>query len=350
VSRDCGRPAKLAAHRPPWYNDFLINPHNYQHSRDALMSAARKFNRILFGAVRPSSVQSAAVAVFAIAAVVRGGAFADDPADLSKLAQKLLDKSTPRKERDDLVRANVDHAGKLVTLMTADLKPEDSEEEYRRMGTIWFVAISAGRENKTPVLRELLDASLPRLDQPLRDWQAVVIGGGIGSGVSELYVFPRARVAELIKDNKDLTERWQRVLPLASAMADNEKVHVNTRYDALRLIALDDWERRGAQLQKYLAQGVPTFLQQAAVEGIADVDRPESAEVLLASLPNLAPRNHAFVILGLLWNDQRFAALQTAVDQGKIKVTSLNESQKRALREHKNELVRARAAKLLGST
>ena len=45
-------------------------------------------------------------------------------------------------------------------------------------------------------------------------------------------------------------------------MADNEKVPDGTRYDALRIVALDDWKRAEPRLAKYLAKTANAELQQ----------------------------------------------------------------------------------------
>src|SRR5262245_1681848 len=155
--------------------------------------------------------------------------------------------------------------------MAADLRV-GMQEEYRRIPWVWRVAIAAGRRNDVTELRKILDASLPRHEEALRHWQAVVIGGGIINGISQQGAWPRERLAELVKDKKDLPDRLQKALAESATMADDEKVPTGTRYDALRMIALEGWEKRGEQLARYLKKGTHDELTMGAISGLSDVD------------------------------------------------------------------------------
>ena len=267
----------------------------------------------------------------------------DDPA---AIARQILDDARPAKEREELARKNVDRAADLVAAMTADLKP-DPKEEYRRIPWIWRAAVAAGRKNDTAVLQRLLEASLPQAGDPLRDWQAVVIGGGIINGVSEQGVWPLERMDELLKDRPELKTRWRQTLDRAAAMADNEKTLTGTRYDALRVIALDGWKVRGAQLTKYLARDVNEELQMGAVSATADIDAPEAAAALVANFGNLTASNRKLAIDGLLRTEPRTVALIEALEAGRIKPGDLKDQEREALRKLKNETLRARAEKVL---
>ncbi|HEY8503132.1 MAG TPA: hypothetical protein VIL46_01020, partial [Gemmataceae bacterium] len=97
------------------------------------------------------------------------------PDDPEALARRILDDAAPREARERLAKENADRAVALVRAMTADL-PDDAKEEYRRIPWVWRVSIAAGRAGKDDVLRGLLDVSLPREGERLRDWQAVVLG------------------------------------------------------------------------------------------------------------------------------------------------------------------------------
>ena len=57
-------------------------------------------------------------------------------------------------------------------------------------------------------------------------------------------------------------------------MADDEKVPTGTRYDALRIVALDSWKDAEPRLTKYLAKSANAELQQGAVSGLMDVEDP----------------------------------------------------------------------------
>ena len=60
-------------------------------------------------------------------------------------------------------------------------------------------------------------------------------------------------------------------------MADDDKVPSGTRYDALRVLGVEPWEKRGAQLVRYLGNK-NAELQMGAVSGLGDVHSPEAAK------------------------------------------------------------------------
>ena len=126
----------------------------------------------------------------------------------------------------------------------------DTPKEYERIPDIWRPALAAGKRNDAAELKRLLDLSLPKADEPLRHWQAVVIGGGIINGLSMEGVWPERRIKELLKDDATMTKRWNRVLDLADKMADDEKVPAGTRYDALRILGADSSKARAATSRK----------------------------------------------------------------------------------------------------
>jgi putative heme-binding domain-containing protein len=230
-------------------------------------------------------------------AVKRAVAAAAPPAAPDELARTpaavaavILDPKKSSAARETAVNANPQFAAELIVELTRDLRPDDAAEEYKRIPWIWRVAIAAGKRNDAATLRKMLDASLPKPDEPLRDWQAVVIGGGIINGISMQGVWPGDRVNEIIGDDAALKSRWQRALDLASTMADDEEVKPGTRYDALRMLGVEPWEKRGEQLARYLKHE-NAELQMGAVSGLSDMKSPEAAKALTAALPTLTEGN-----------------------------------------------------------
>ena len=101
------------------------------------------------------------------------------------LARSLLDATRTNAEREKLLAdaSSVD-AGALIAAMVRDLEP-GTPEEYVRIPWIWRAAVAGGRRNQTAEMQSLLAASLPKAGEPLRDWQAVVLGGGVVHGISQ---------------------------------------------------------------------------------------------------------------------------------------------------------------------
>ncbi len=268
--------------------------------------------------------------------------------DAPTLARKILDDSQPADARQAIIDKQHDLAPALIAAMVADMKP-GTPEEYRRIPWIWRVSVAAGKRNQTEQVRRILEISMPKAGEPLRDWQAVVIGGGIINGISLQNVWPGQRLAKLLEGQKEFSERWHKTLALAGEMADNEKVPVPTRYDALRIIALDSWERRGKQLAKYLEKGMNDELQMGAISGLSDMEAPQVAGVLLSGIGHYSDGNRKLALEALLRTDERTSALLDAIENRAVMTAWLAEGHKKALREHANEKLRSRAHKLLGS-
>jgi hypothetical protein len=266
------------------------------------------------------------------------------PAALSK---QILDDAQPAQKRQELAAHSADRAAEVVAAMVADLPATDVEEEYRRIPWIWRVSIAAGKRNEAMHLRALLATSLPQEGASLRDWQAVVIGGGIINGISLSGKWPKPRIEELLGEDEPLRRRWQQSLAAAAVMADSVKVKTGTRYDALRMIALDPTKEQLARLAKYLAKDADSELQMGAVSGLADVDAPEAAKLLSTALPVLTKANQGLAIDALLRSDARIEALLSLLESGKFATAAVSESQRQKLLELPPGKLRDRAEALL---
>jgi hypothetical protein len=266
--------------------------------------------------------------------------------DYASLAQKLIGDKVPAQEKEAIINQHAAHAAELIAAMTAGLQ-DDAKEEYRRIPWIWRVAITAGKRNETETLRRLMTVAMPKEGEPLRDWQAVVIGGGVVNGLSQLDIWPGDRIKELVNE-PDLASRWRQVIASSHVMADNEKVPTGTRYDALRIIALDDAAKAISGLKKYLPPGSNEELQMGAVSGLVDVKHSEATERLASSLSHLKRENLRLAIDGLLRTPERAALLLTQLEAGKLKPDSLDLNHRKKVSErmrHWPEPVRERMSK-----
>ncbi|MFO1094496.1 MAG: hypothetical protein U0992_14505 [Planctomycetaceae bacterium] len=272
---------------------------------------------------------------------------ADDAADAKAIAARLLDDSLSQAERKKVVEDHPAISLDLIRVMTDGL--ESGKEEYRRIPWIWRVAISAARRNQGTQIRDILVFSLPAKEQPLRDWQAVVIGGGIINGLSQQQVWPRTHIAELLKNDATLQARWDRLLVQAADMADDESVFTGTRYDALRILGCGEWEPHGVHLLQYLEEGTNDELQMGAVSALIDIDSPYSTKALSDAFLFLKATNRRLAIAGLLRDSGRCDALLFSIESGRLGSVELNDDQTKSLREHPEAKVRDRAAKVLSS-
>ncbi|HUE70031.1 MAG TPA: hypothetical protein VMP01_04010 [Pirellulaceae bacterium] len=267
-----------------------------------------------------------------ILTMLLGGLAAANADDPQTLSARLLDDSRPAQERQSLIEKHPDLAAELVAAMTASLPANDPKEEYRRIPWIWRVAVAAGKRNDEKSLRGLLDVSLPRPGETLRDWQAVVIGGGVINGISLAGKWPHERIGDLLHGDEGLQKRWKQALSAAATMADDEQVKKGTRYDALRMIALDPTKESREHLTKYLAEGTDAELQMGAVSGLSDIDAQEIAPLLIGHVQHMTPSNRTLAIDALLRSDARAKALLGAIESGTIAEDWLSPQQKQALR------------------
>lgn len=266
--------------------------------------------------------------------------------DPASVARFILNPTKPNAAREAAVNANPQFAAALIAEMTRDL-PTGASQEYARIPWIWRVAIAAGKRNDSAQIKAILENSLPKAGEPLRDWQAVVLGGGVINGISQRGLWPAERISGIIKDDSGLQTRWTRALDLASAMADSDKIPNGTRYDALRMIALQSWEKRGEQLLRYLGKEVNPELQMGAVSGLADVPVEAAARALIEALPHLQGQNRELALDGLLRDERRIAMVLAAVEKGELDRTALNQDRTQKLTSHLQAEIRDRARRLL---
>lgn len=223
-----------------------------------------------------------------------------------------------------------------------------TEDEYREIPAIWRVAIDAGKRDNADELRAILDFSLPNPGEPLRDWQAVVIGGGVINGVSQAGPWPAERITQILNGHDSLQRRWENSLNLAEVMADDEAVKPGTRYDALRMIALRPFPEAEPQLRKYLHPDQPRDLQQGSVSGLADAPTPEAALLLHNALPWLSEPLKKFAMEGILKPHEGECLLLQAITAGHLPAKDMNPAIRAALLEHADPAVRSEAERVLG--
>ncbi len=260
------------------------------------------------------------------------------------LVEDVADDATPAKEREAIINAHRELSAEFLTALTAGLPP--GADEYQRIPWIWRVAVAAGKRDDAAELLRILELSLPQASEPLRDWQAVVIGGGIVNGLGLVGVWPRERVEEILTGRAELLARWHRANDLAATMADDENVKTGTRYDALRMIAMDSWAKRGAQLTKYLAPGVNAELQQGAISGLSDVRSPEVAPALVAGLGHYSKSNREFALDALVRDEARIGVLLDEVAAGRVTRAELGDKRLERLNNAGNVELRARVKQL----
>jgi len=283
-------------------------------------------------------------------AVVAVTAFAEAESStvVSAIASDILDDAKSNADRETLIANHAEKSAALIAKMAEGIGA-DSKEEYRRIPWIWRVAIAAGKRNDAAEMKQILDVSLPKESQPLADWQAVVVGGGIINGLTHAGQWPEKRVAEILKGSPAIEARWRTSLEQASKMADNDPTPTGSRYDSLRMIAMEGWKKRGDQLTRYLKKGTHAELQMGAVSGTADVPEAGATVALIEHLAGLEPENLKLAVEGLQRTEDRQLALLQAIREGRAQTKLLGDEGAKALKESKSEKVRKTANEVLKS-
>lgn len=267
-------------------------------------------------------------------------------ATVDSLAEALLDTTRSDETREAIVNDHPDKAVALVEAMTDDLSP-GTEEEYSRIPWIWRVSIALGERNNAAEIRRLLEVSLPEANEPLREWQSVVIGGGIINGISRQDGWPKQRVEDIVGDDQELMARWKRANELSSKMADNEEVDYPYRYDALRMIAMKPWSEASDQLIGYLSGDVDSQLQMGAISGLSDMRSPEVAGILIDHYDQYSTdRNRELALDALMRTPERTKSLLGAVANDEIPAEDLGDDRIRQLTSSSDAEIRKMAAEL----
>ncbi len=285
--------------------------------------------------------------IFLVLALVGGVRVIAQPAeDFSLLAAHLLDANRPMADREKLVAQFTGDSGALIAALTASLRPGQAQE-YIRLPWIWRVALASGKRNNLADLKSVLEVSLPKLNEPLYDWEAVVVGGGIINGLSQTGVWPGERVSEIVRGDKKLRARWERTRDLAATMADNETVRKGTRYDALRILGADTFTRRGMLMKRYMARGADEQLQQGAVSALCDLTAKGAGAMLISAWPHLSDNNRKLALDGMVREETKVLELLDAVEKRKILPAEIGVPRIMKLKSWANPAIRAQANDLI---
>ncbi|WP_166831636.1 neutral/alkaline non-lysosomal ceramidase N-terminal domain-containing protein [Thalassoroseus pseudoceratinae] len=251
------------------------------------------------------------------------------PRRAPEIAPFLLDETQSVERRQQAIDQRPGMGPAIIGILTADLDPKDMKEQYRRIPWIWRVSIAVAKRNDGGEIRDLLEISVPKAGHPLEDWQAVVIGGGLINGATQIGLWPDQRIDEILQGLPAVKAAWPEALDKAVKMAHDEQVRSGTRYDALRMIALLEPDDAIVELKKYLNSS--RELQMGAVSGLADIDTDTATELLASALAHLEGRNRQLAIEALLRTDRRAKSLVTLISEKKL---VLSNKEMLALRQH----------------
>jgi len=268
------------------------------------------------------------------------------------IAAWLLDAPPDAAAREGIIGALVTGQGAdpaaVIGALVASLPEGDSQpEEYRRIPTLWSIAVAVGRQGDRDRWRRVLSMTLPADGDPLAHWQAVVIGGGLVNGAGLVGRWPGDDLSEALGDEPALAARWHRLLAQAAAMADDETVPDGTRYDALRIVALDTADSALPKLRRFLRPDVSAELQMGAVSGLADMRHDDATEALVGAVAWLSGTNLDLALDALVRTPERAQALLDALAEGTVPAALRGDRRVRGLVDHPAPEVAERARAIL---
>jgi len=279
-------------------------------------------------------MKSIASWIFVLAMTATLQAADSDPVAIGR---QLVDESQSSEVRLALIEKHPALAAEILKAMGAETKV-GTPQEYERIPWIWRVAVASGKRNDGPEMLEILQTTLPLAGEPLRDWQAVVIGGGVINGIGVAGMAPRERVEELLKSDAETFTRYQRCLKQAAVMAEDVRVREGTRYDALRIIAMQPWEICGPQLSSYLKKGVSEELQAGAISGSLDVPDLKAFEAVLGGVSYYPPANRELALDGAIRTPLGQKAILLALLKGQVTSEMLGPERQKRLQQFVSEL------------
>ena len=270
-----------------------------------------------------------------------------EPSNVLSIVRSILDEKSSDQERLKAIEANIELAPDLIFALVEQIKP-GTNDESRRLSWIWEIAIRTGRKNDTESFSRVLEISLPLEEAKLHRWQAVVIGGGLVKGLSEINVSPRERILEIFKDDKFLQKRLRRTIRLAERMALDKSLSKGTRYDAIRILGLDRWENAKPVLADFLTDEADKDLKLAAIATLSDIDHNESTQWLLQNISNPNEPIRKQVFKGLLKSESRIGEMLKKIEESEdFDYSLLPKAARKSLFENENASIRERAKKLM---
>lgn len=294
-------------------SNHMVLPRHRRHERPTLPLQ----NRLLRLAVRMARAQSPLTAILLVC-LFSTWACSQDTA--REAARTILDPQTSDERRAAIMAEWRTQAADVVRAMVEDLQPELSQdpkesevEEYRRIPHVWKLAIDAVRDPSTQVIqvRELTLCATPANGEPLRDWQAVVLGGAVINGLSGNGEWPSVAIQESLSNRPEDLERFERAIELAKTMATDPRVRTGTRYDAIRMLALRPPAEAVPLVATFLQPGTDDELQMGAVSALSDIDHADAMAPLLRAIPDLSKENRAIAIEAMQRTPERKRSFQT---------------------------------------
>ena len=200
-----------------------------------------------------------------------------------------------------------------------------------------------GRQNHRVELAKVLPVleSLPAEEISV----SAAIVRGLGEGLAKGPGTLQSQLTAI--GSQKAVEILAKMLETARTTAVDEGRSPEDRVDAIRLLALDDFDAAGAVLAGLISNRQPQDVQSAALVTLGTFNQPSVAETLLAAWPGLSPRLRAEATELLFARAERLNALLSAAEAGTLALADIEPARLQSLSKHTNDAVRSRAEPLL---
>ncbi|HSU55555.1 MAG TPA: HEAT repeat domain-containing protein, partial [Candidatus Dormibacteraeota bacterium] len=196
------------------------------------------------------------------------------------------------------------------------------------------VVVLVGARNKKDEIASVLDF-VSKVNQPALSFAMV-------RGLSEGLQRAGASLADISPIVKPL-------LASATKYATDEQAPDSIRVAAIQLLSVTTFPEYGKALLTLLDLKEPQAVQLAAVSTLAKFNDPQVGPELTKILNTLTPRVRSEALAALLARPDRARSLLEAIQSGSIRATTLDTTQVKFLKNHRDTSVRQLAAKVLGA-
>ncbi len=222
-------------------------------------------------------------------------------------------------------------AGEMFAKLSGDAKLAGSKkgQEFLRQ----LVVLVGGKNKKEEVAQVLDFISKGNNPAPLTFAMTRALGEG------------------LQRNNGSLpnTDSVKAIFSSATKLAADETADEPTRVAAVRLLGLSSYGDSGKTLLELLNLKQPQAVQLAAIGALSRFSDPQVGKELIERWNSLTPRLRSEAVSVLLARPERATALLKAIEAGEIRVSVLNSTQTKFLRNHQDKEVRQLAVKVLAA-
>ena len=218
----------------------------------------------------------------------------------------------------------------------------ESIEVYKRLASL---IAARGEESELASCLRLLAENGGHVEA----WQSAVLGG-LGEG--------------LARGGKSLNKWWQnppaglgaglkavhQLIGEAAKKAKDQKLSVEARQAALRLLSFGQFSQVRETLTSLLQPTEPLPLQLAAIRALSNQDDKGIANVLLSVWSSSGPAVRREIVEAEFARKDRLVSLLQAMEEGRIRPGDLEPSRREQLKRHTDGSIRTRADKLFKAT